>query len=140
MPTVENRDRAIAETLDRVRAIEAAQGVTREALAEIRDVVIGLGARTELFPAEDFPIPEHADGERFDVLSVDDDGRFELYIEVADKHVWTPPHNHTTWAVVVGIRGLERNRIYEGVGGPLPARRPCGSPAKWRSDETRASA
>ena len=53
-----------------------------------------------------------------DVLSVDDDGRFELYLEVADKDVSTPPHDHTTWAVVTGIRGLELNKVYEGDGGP----------------------
>ncbi len=119
MSVAVERNKAIGEALDKVRAIEAEQGVTRAALDDIREVMIGLASRTELFPEEDFPVPEDAGGEGFDVLSVDDDGRFELYMEVANKHVTTPPHNHTTWAVVAGIRGLELNRIYEGVGGPM---------------------
>ena len=118
MSIAARRDEAIGEALGKVRAIEAERGATREALDEIREIMIGLAGRAELFPEEDFPIPEGA-GETFDRLSIDDDGRFELYIEIADRHVTTPPHNHTTWAVVVGIRGLELNRLYEGVGGPM---------------------
>ncbi len=111
------RDRAIESALSQVRAIEAERGITHESLQDIRDVMIALGARTELFPVEDYPISDESGGEVFKVLSVDDDGRYELYIEVANKYVTTPPHNHTTWAVVVGIRGLELNKVYEGDGG-----------------------
>ncbi|MBC6439810.1 MAG: cysteine dioxygenase [Rhodospirillales bacterium] len=119
--TAERAERiaAIEEALARVRTIEAGQGVTRKSLENIREVMIGLSSRTELFPVEEFPIPEGNNGELFEVLSVDDDGRFELYLEVADRQVATPAHNHTTWAVVTGIRGLELNRIYEGDGGPI---------------------
>ncbi len=112
------RNEAIADTLARVRGVEAEEGVTRRSLERIRDLMIGLAARSELFPEEDFPVPGGGSGEVFDVLSRDEDGRFELYIEVANRAVWTPPHNHTTWAVVVGIRGIELNRIWEGDGGP----------------------
>ena len=115
MSRKEERDRAIAETLEKVRAVE---GVTRQSLATIRDHMIALAQRRELFPEEDFPLPADGTGEVFDVLSRDEDGRHELYVEVANKHVWTPPHNHTTWAVVVGIQGVELNRIWEGDGGP----------------------
>jgi predicted metal-dependent enzyme (double-stranded beta helix superfamily) len=118
MNVAEERSQAIAEALDRVRAIEAEQGVSPRSLEAIRSVMIGVATRPELFPAEEFPLPEDGSGERFDVLSVDDDGRFELYLEVADKDVSTPPHDHTTWAVVTGIRGLELNKVYEGDGGP----------------------
>ncbi len=112
------RSQAIAETLGKVRALEAEEGITHQSLTRIRDEMIALAARSELFPEEDFPIGDDGAGEVFDVLSRDDDGRYELCIEVANRHVWTPPHNHTTWAVVVGIQGVELNRIWEGDGGP----------------------
>jgi len=117
MDVATERSRAVAATLEAVRAIEANQGVTRPALAAIREQMIALAARKELFPPEEFPLAQNQ-AERFEKLSVDPDGRFELYLEVADKSVDTLPHDHTTWAVVVGIRGMELNRLYEGDGGP----------------------
>ena len=118
MTIAQQRQQVIAEAMTRVRAIEAERGVTRNALDAIRDVMIGVAARTELFPREEFPLDADGTGETFDVLSVDDDGRYELYLEVANKDISTPPHDHTTWAVVTGIHGLELNKIYEGDGGP----------------------
>ncbi|MDA0220912.1 MAG: cysteine dioxygenase [Proteobacteria bacterium] len=116
MTVAEQRSSAIAQTLERIRAIEARDGVSRDSLDAIRAELIALAARRELFPPKEFPLAQ-GKGERFEMLSVDPDGRFELYLEVADKVVDTLPHNHTTWAVVVGIQGLELNRLYEGEGG-----------------------
>ena len=117
MSKAEQRTQAVARTLEQVRAIEAPQGVNRASLAAIRGEMIRLAGRADLFPERDFPLAPDG-GERFDVLSVDADGRFELYLEVARARIETVPHDHTTWAVVVGIRGLELNRLYEGDGGP----------------------
>ena len=113
MSVQEARGKAIGEALDDIRAIEAQNGVNRDSLELIKQRMIKLGQQRDLFPDADFPLaPEH-NGEFFDVLSVDDDGRFELYIEVADQTVDVPPHDHTTWAVVVGIEGDELNRLYD---------------------------
>lgn len=116
MTVAEQRSTAVEQTLARIRAIEAEQGVSRDSLAGIRSEMIALAGRRELFPEDEFPLAG-GQAERFEKLSVDPDGRYELYLEVADKAVHTLPHNHTTWAVVVGIRGLELNRLYEGDGG-----------------------
>lgn len=116
MTVAEQRSSAIEQTLERIRAIEARDGVSRASLDAIRAELIALAARRELFPPEEFPLAQ-GKGERFEKLSVDPDGGFELYLEIADKAVDTLPHNHTTWAVVVGIQGLELNRLYEGEGG-----------------------
>lgn len=113
MSVAQERSAAIEAALADVRAIEASEGVTRQSLERIKQRMIELGQRRELFPHEDFPLTSENDGEHFDVLSVDDDGRFELYIEVANKAVDVPPHNHTTWAVVVGIEGEEINSLFD---------------------------
>jgi predicted metal-dependent enzyme (double-stranded beta helix superfamily) len=113
MSIAQQRETAIAAALNDVRAIEARDGVSRESLDKIKHRMMELAAHKELFPAGDFPLSPEDKGEKFDVLSVDDDGRFELYIEVADKSVEAPPHDHTTWAVVVGIEGEEVNRVYD---------------------------
>ncbi len=112
MGQTEERDAAVADTVAKVRAIETEAGVTRDSLERIRAALLALAARTDLFPLEAFPGPEDGKDDRLYPLTVDDDGRFALYLNRGSAHKDTPPHNHTTWAVVVGIRGEELNRFY----------------------------
>ena len=106
------RERAVAEAVAAVRRIEAGQGVTRESLKAIRGELLALAGRRELFPEADFPPPGDGTGNRLYVLSMDDDRRFALYLNRGSGAKDTPPHNHTTWAVVVGVAGEEHNKIY----------------------------
>ena len=105
--------------MDDVRRLEATHqddgGVTRAGVAAIRDRLIELSAHRELFPADDFPAPADAEPESSYMyrLAQDADDRFALYAQSSRGHVETPPHNHTTWAVVVGHAGHELNRFYE---------------------------
>ncbi|MBU6271763.1 MAG: cysteine dioxygenase [Betaproteobacteria bacterium] len=109
------RQQAIAETVAQVRGIEAAQGVTRESLAAIRAALQALAARSELFPLEDFPMPAAGSARNNALyrLSEDPDHRFALYGHVSRGGTDTPAHNHTTWAVIVGLQGEELNRLYD---------------------------
>ena len=105
------RSGAIAETIGRVRRIVTEQGVNRDALGAVKSELIALAARRELFPEADFP-PTSAGGQRLYTLSIDPDKRFALYLDCSDEGHETPPHNHTTWAVIAGVRGAELNRLY----------------------------
>jgi len=109
------RASAIKDAMADIRAIEAEQGVTRDALARMKARLIKLAARTALFTPADFPAPP-AGNERLSTLyriSEDDDHRFALYANAARAGVRSPAHNHTVWAVIVGISGDELNRFYE---------------------------
>ena len=112
MDRAQERERMITETVAAVRRIEGEQGVTREALTAIRAELLALAARSELFPPEDFPSPADGKENRLYALSIDPDKRFALYLNRGSARKDTPPHNHTTWAVVVGVAGEERNKIY----------------------------
>lgn len=98
-----------------IRGIETELGVTRSGVEAIRDRLVELSARRELFPSDDFPAPEDDDTESSYMyrLAQDDDDRFALYAQSSRGHVETPPHDHTTWAVVVGHSGSELNRFYD---------------------------
>ncbi len=111
----EQRHRAIAETVARVREIESRQGVNPDSLGAIKGELMKLAARTELFPIEDFPPPEQAAGNPscLYLLSEDDDHRFALYANSTNRRYANAPHNHTTWAVIVGVQGEEPNRLYK---------------------------
>ena len=109
------RRQAVHEAVMRIRAIETAQGVTRRSLEDIKSVLIELAARKDLFPLEDFPPPQ-ADSKRNNKLyrlHEDEDHRFALYAQMSTGGTDSPAHDHTTWAVIVGIEGEELNRLYD---------------------------
>jgi len=109
-PYRHERERAVADAIGKIRRIEATQGVNRAALSEIRKVMLALAARRELFPAEVFaPIDPKSTIYR---LSEDADHRFAMYASCATPGRSTPPHDHTTWAVIAGVHGEEHNKFY----------------------------
>lgn len=107
----ERRETAVARAIGEIRQIEQSDGVNYRALDRIRERLIALAADRSLFPAEDFPIPANRDTAVY-LLQEDDDGRFALYMSVGGTGKETPPHNHTTWAVITGLSGKEHNRLY----------------------------
>lgn len=107
------RERAIAATVERIRAIERRQGVTRASIATIKAELIALARRRELFPRDEFVPPAEPPCDRFYRLSEDADHRFALYLNACLPGRASPPHDHTTWAVIVGIDGAEENKVYE---------------------------
>jgi len=111
------RKREVERAVADVRAIERAGGVTRETLAKIKQRLIALAARQDLFTARDYPPPQPG-GKRNSCLyrvSEDPDHRFALYVNSSFGNYGTPAHNHTTWAVIVGVSGEELNRFYDRV-------------------------
>ena len=112
MTIIEQRNQAVAETVDRVRLIEQQNGVNYEALGNIRNELIELTQDKELFPRSSFPITDDG-GSAVYRISEDSDHRYALYASVGAAGKSVPPHNHTTWAVIVGVYGDELNRFYE---------------------------
>lgn len=114
MDRATERARAIADAVADIRAIEAEQGVTRGALERMKARLMQLAARRELFTTADFPAPIAGDTRNSTLyrLSEDDDHRFALYANSAKGGVHSPAHNHTVWAVIVGVEGDELNRFY----------------------------
>ena len=108
----EQRRAAVADTIARIRAIEAEQGVTRDGIEAIRQTVVELAKRADLFPRETFAGPDREPGDRIFRLSEDPDRRFALYLNAAFPGVESPPHDHTTWAVIAGIDGEEHQKVY----------------------------
>ena len=108
----DRRAQAVRETIEAVRAINARHGESREMLEHVKPVLVALASRTDLFPAQSFGnLPGRA-GTIFH-LAEDPDGRFALYGSAGAIGKKQPPHNHTTWAVIVGVSGEEVNRFYD---------------------------
>jgi predicted metal-dependent enzyme (double-stranded beta helix superfamily) len=108
----------IAATVADVRQIEGREGVTRASLDRIKARLTRLAARKDLFSEKDFP-PPAAGGKLKSCLyrvAEDADHRFALYVNASLGGHSTPAHNHTTWAVIVGVTGEELNRFYDRAG------------------------
>ena len=112
MTIIEQRNQTVAETVNRVRLIEQQHGVNYEALGKIRNELVELTRDKELFPRSSFPINDDG-GSAVYRISEDSDHRYALYASVGAAGKSVPPHNHTTWAVIVGVYGDELNRFYE---------------------------
>jgi len=108
---MDRRAAAVAETIAAIRGIEAELGVTPAALDKIREKLIGLATRSELFPEASFPIPAGAPGRAYRLAEAPDH-RFALYASAGSPGRAAPPHNHTTWAVIAGVYGEEHNIFY----------------------------
>jgi len=108
----EERRARVREALAEVRAVAATSQVPQGAAVEqIKQALAGLAARKHLWDLRDFPI---AAGQLWGVyeISEDEDGRFALYASAAHPGHAQPPHNHTTWACIAGVTGVEINRLY----------------------------
>lgn len=112
-PIARKRAQAIDEAVEKIRQIERGQGVNRASLERVKQVLVGLTARKELFPETDYPSPLPQERSLLYLLSEDADHRFALYLSTGVPGRSSPPHNHTTWAVIAGIEGEEENRVYE---------------------------
>ena len=110
--TAQARREAIDATITKIRSIEAEQGVTRDSIDAIREAVVALAKRSELFPRETYASADRQASDRIFRLSEDPDHRFALYLNAAFPGVESPPHDHTTWAVIAGIDGEEHQKVY----------------------------
>ncbi len=105
----QERAAAVRQLVDQARKIEKS-GVTRDTLERIGTLLASLAQRAELFPQDEFPLG--SDGGIYR-LSEDPDHRFALYASAGAAGKKVPPHNHTTWAIIAGVHGAERNVVYE---------------------------
>jgi predicted metal-dependent enzyme (double-stranded beta helix superfamily) len=118
----ELRRQAVERTVDTIRNIAEGNVIDRSALERMKDALVALAGRIELFPRSDFPATGNEDDDTH-LLSQDADGRFALYLYSSGSEAETPPHDHLTWAVIAGIEGVEHNRIFSRLDdGSVPGR------------------
>ncbi len=113
LQVADRRAAAVVKAVARIHEIVAASGVSPRSLEEIRSVLYGLAAQSELFPAGDFPVPTDGDTTRRYILSEDADQTFALYMNRVMPGHYSRPHNHTTWAVVTAVEGDEVNQFFQ---------------------------
>jgi rhodanese-related sulfurtransferase/predicted metal-dependent enzyme (double-stranded beta helix superfamily) len=93
------------------RLLPDPQNAPAEALLAVADALRQLGLRQDLFPSAHFPVSAENPAQIYR-LGEDVQGRFALYVSAGLPGKSQPPHDHTTWAIIAGIAGTERNVLY----------------------------
>ncbi|MCU4119945.1 rhodanese-like domain-containing protein [Variovorax sp. N23] len=104
------RARAIDAFLERARGL-LTQTQDVQSLQAVADALIALGQQGALFPAAHFSVDAARPAQVYR-LAEDADGSFALYLSAGLAGKAQPPHDHTTWAVIAGVEGNERNVLY----------------------------
>ncbi|SDC70771.1 Predicted metal-dependent enzyme of the double-stranded beta helix superfamily [Cupriavidus sp. YR651] len=112
MSIAKQRQAAVGDAIESIREIVAKEGVTRDALAEVLTRVEDLAAHADLWNAADYPPPEPGERQARYLIAEDADQTYALYLNVMRPGKRIPPHNHTTWACVAGVSGIEFNDVY----------------------------
>lgn len=106
------RAAAVETTLSATRSA-LAQGVTRDTLDTARAALDRLAANTSLWTEQDYPAPQDGETQARYMIAQDDPEGLTLYLNVMRPGKKIPPHDHTTWACVAGVEGIEHNGIWD---------------------------
>lgn len=111
MSIAPQRDAAVQAALDQIKTL-AVGPVDRPALGRILAILQQLAERPELWSEVDFPPPEAGERQARYLISEEPNQTFALYLNVLRPGKLTPVHNHTTWACIAAVEGVEHNHLY----------------------------
>ncbi len=112
MNTTALRSRLVAETIERVKQLTGDRPPDRATLQRVLGEVKALAAQPQLWSEEHFPPPEEGERQARYLISETPEHTYALYLNVMRPGKLIPPHNHTTWACIAGVEGIEHNYVY----------------------------
>ena len=102
-------DALIADT----RAIMEGGAFDRGALGRVRERILGVAARSEFWSEADYPSPPEGEQQNRYLIGQESPDGISLYLNVLRAGKKIPPHNHTTWACIAAVDGVEHNTLYD---------------------------
>lgn len=85
----------------------------REKLSKAQAALQQLATHPELWAEDEFPVPNEGEQQARYLIAQDDPGGLSLYLNVMRPGKKIPPHDHTTWACVAAVEGIEYNVLWD---------------------------
>ena len=108
-----DRDHQTKALIDDTRAILNTASLDRPAMGKIRDRLLQIAAQKELWNDADYPSPSGEDQQHRYLVGQENPQGISLYLNVMLSGKSIPPHNHTTWACIAAVEGVEHNTLYD---------------------------
>jgi predicted metal-dependent enzyme (double-stranded beta helix superfamily) len=108
-----DRDHLVQALIRDTREILDASALDRTVLDGIRARILEIAARKELWSEADYPSPEPGEQQNRYLIGKEGPDGISLYLNVLRAGKKIPPHNHTTWAYIAAVDGVEHNTLYD---------------------------
>ena len=117
-----NRKTAVNTLLAKAFVIQKERAMSRSSVERIRTALLELAMQREFWNETDYPAPAGDERQNRFLIGQGESG-VSLYLNVLCPGKRIPPHNHTTWACIAGVEGVEENTFFDRVDdGSVPGR------------------
>lgn len=90
-----------------------ANDVTRKKLDTVLSALVDLASHEQWWSSAYYPDPAEGDLQARYLVHQEPDSTYALYLNVMKQGKRITPHNHTTWACIAAVQGVESNYLYD---------------------------
>jgi predicted metal-dependent enzyme (double-stranded beta helix superfamily) len=113
MNNADSRTLSVDDCINKVKNIISDSVLSRRSLERIQFELVSLAAESAFWLTSEFPVATPPELTTFYLIHQDVESGIALYLNVMSPGERTPIHNHTTWACIASVEGIETNYLYQ---------------------------